>query len=438
MIPSEKRSEGISLEWADDEMETQIYDKLPEDKVKPVVTLPEGPSPILERVPPPTPMIAPAPMPRQKGVSIGVVLGIMGGAVGVAALILIALLLLAGKKEATLIVVPEPKDATVKLDGDKLDSEFPPTLTGIKPGKHTLIVSADNHETKVIELNLSEGQNTQVVSLVRMQASGTGFSLETEPPGAAIVIDSKPYPDKTPVRVIDLEEGTHTIRVEKDNYLPYTTEVDLKAGEIITIPKVVLSAKSITASITSVPDDAKVYLVRDGQKKYVGKTPYSGELDPSSSYSVEIQKAGYGTWTGDIKFQPGRDSISMLAQLSSEGGVSSPPDRPGTEDEGEEDEGEKESGKKAGGKKKKKTGGGGTPAIKSGGGGTGFLSVPTQPWTIVYIDGQKIRNTPLIKYPLSAGQHKVRLINTQFNINQSYTVIIVAGQVTKIIKNLAQ
>jgi hypothetical protein len=423
------------MEWEDDEMETQIYDKLPEDKVKPVISLPEGPSPVYERVPPPAPSIISTPPPKPKGVSIGVVLGIMGGAVGVAALILIVLLLVARKKEATLIVVPEPKDATVKLDGDKLDSEFPPTLAGIKPGKHTLIVMADNHETKVIELNLSEGQNTQVVSLVRMQASGTGFSLETEPPGATIVIDSRSYPDKTPVRVIDLEEGTHTIRVEKDNYLPYTTEVDLKAGEIITIPKVVLSAKSITASITSVPDDAKVYLVRDGQKKYVGKTPYSGELDPSSSYSVEIQKSGYDTWTGDIKFQPGRDSISMLAQLASQGGVSTPPDRPGTEDEGE-GEGEKESGKKSG-KKKKKTGGGGTPVVKTGG-GTGFLSVSTQPWTIVYIDGQKIRNTPLIKYPLSGGQHKVRLINTQFNINQSYTVIIVAGQVTKIIKNLAQ
>ena len=53
MMPMEKRSEGISMEWEDDEMETQIYDKLPEDKVKPVVSLPEGPSPILERVPPP-------------------------------------------------------------------------------------------------------------------------------------------------------------------------------------------------------------------------------------------------------------------------------------------------------------------------------------------------------------------------------------------------
>jgi len=437
MIPPTKprRGEGgISMEWEDDEMETQIYDKMPEEKVRPVGGPQQISVPIEIQKPmyggEPTPIPAVAPPPKSKGVSLGLVLGIMAVGVVLAAFLLIILLVGLGRKESTLVVVPEPREAVVKLDGNKVESEFPPTISDLKPGKHTLIVSAENYETKVIELNLEDGQNTQVVNLVRMKASGTGFSLDTEPPGATIIIDNKPHPDKTPVRVIDLKEGMHTIRVEKDNFLPYTTEVELKAGDIITIPKVVLSAKSITASITSVPDDAKVYLVRDGQKKYVGKTPYSGELDPSSRYSVEIEKGGYDVWKGDITFQPGRDSVSMLAQLAAAGSAAPPEE----EEEGAPDEG----GKKHGGKKKKKGGGGEGTGIVKATGGTGYLSVSTQPWTIVYIDGQKVRNTPLIKYPLSAGQHKVRLINTQFNINQSYTVIIVAGQITKIIKHLAQ
>ena len=436
--------EVISMEWEDDEMETQIYDKLPADaaalleKIEGVGVVDEVAA--LPPVPRPPAVIAPVALPKKKGVSVGVVLSIMAIGVVIAAVILVVMLVGFGKKEATLVVVPEPKDALVKINDKQIETEFPPTAIGLEPGPHTLIVSADGYETKVIEMNLSEGHNTQVVNLMRMKASGTGFSLETEPLGARVIIDNRPYPDRTPVRIIDLKEGTHTIRVEKENYLPYTTEVELKSGDIIQIPKVVLSPKSITASITSVPEDAKVYLIRDGTKKYVGRTPYNGELDPSSKYSVEVEKSGYDGWSEDIDFVPGRNSVSLMARLISRSGEEPSPR------EKEETTTSSTPGKKDGSsgttsttpkKKKKKKKGGGGGVVKSSG-GTGFLSVSTQPWTIVYIDGKKIRNTPLIKYPLPGGQHKVRLINTQFNINQSYTVIIVGGQVTKIIKNLAQ
>ena len=437
--------EVISMEWEDDEMETQIYDKLPEDAAALLEKI-EGVAAAEEVVvPPPAPLppsaIASIAPPRSKGVSVGVVLSIMAIGVVIAAVILVVLLVGFGKKEATLVIVPEPKNALVKIDDKQIETEFPPMAAGLEPGSHTLIVSADGYETKVIELNLSEGHNTQVVNLMRMKASGTGFSLETEPLGAGIIIDNRPYPDRTPVRIIDLKEGTHTIRVEKENYLPYTTEVELKSGDIIQIPKVVLSPKSIAASITSVPEDAKVYLIRDGTKKYVGRTPYTGELDPSSKYSVEVEKAGYDAWSGDIDFVPGRDSVSLMAKLVFRSGQEPPPGENDESTTSSDPDTKGETASSAPKKKKKKKGGGGGGGgggvVKSTG-GTGFLSVSTQPWTIVYIDGKKIRNTPLIKYPLPGGQHKVRLINTQFNINQSYTVIIVAGQVTKIIKNLAQ
>jgi len=41
----------------------------------------------------------------------------------------------------------------------------------------------------------------------------------------------------------------------------------------------------------------------------------------------------------------------------------------------------------------------------------GFLSVNSEPWSIVFIDGKKLRNTPLLRHPLPAGAHRVRLFN---------------------------
>ena len=83
-------------------------------------------------------------------------------------------------------------------------------------------------------------------------------------------------------------------------------------------------------------------------------------------------------------------------------------------------------------KKKKDDPGDKTPS------GFGYLSVSTQPWTIVYVDKKKVKNTPLMKYKLPAGKHSVTLLNNDFNIKKTYTVIIAPNQETRIIKNLTQ
>jgi eukaryotic-like serine/threonine-protein kinase len=41
----------------------------------------------------------------------------------------------------------------------------------------------------------------------------------------------------------------------------------------------------------------------------------------------------------------------------------------------------------------------------------GALSVNSEPWSVVYVDGVKVRNTPLVRHRLRAGRHHVRLVN---------------------------
>lgn len=53
------------------------------------------------------------------------------------------------------------------------------------------------------------------------------------------------------------------------------------------------------------------------------------------------------------------------------------------------------------------------PASSRSGRETGFLSLNTRPWAHVYIDGKKLaKPTPLIQYPLAAGEHEVRLVRS--------------------------
>ena len=66
----------------------------------------------------------------------------------------------------------------------------------------------------------------------------------------------------------------------------------------------------------------------------------------------------------------------------------------------------------------------------SGGTGPGTLRINTRPWSQVYVDGRLIGNTPQMNISLPAGSHRVTLVNPDFNIRQSVSVNIEAGQVT--------
>ena len=63
-------------------------------------------------------------------------------------------------------------------------------------------------------------------------------------------------------------------------------------------------------------------------------------------------------------------------------------------------------------------------------GGNGFVSLITSPWTHVTEGGHDLGDTPLVRIPLSAGHHSLRLVNTEAGISEMYEVDIVAGETT--------
>jgi hypothetical protein len=60
-------------------------------------------------------------------------------------------------------------------------------------------------------------------------------------------------------------------------------------------------------------------------------------------------------------------------------------------------------------------------------GSTGTLSVHVLPWAIVYVDGAKIRQTPLDAQPFAAGMHVVELSNEQLHKKEKINLQIRAN-----------
>jgi serine/threonine-protein kinase len=61
----------------------------------------------------------------------------------------------------------------------------------------------------------------------------------------------------------------------------------------------------------------------------------------------------------------------------------------------------------------------------------GKLSLSTDPWTHVSLNGKLLGDTPLIELPLPIGRHRLQLINEQAKIDLAIEVEVKAGQVTK-------
>jgi hypothetical protein len=72
--------------------------------------------------------------------------------------------------------------------------------------------------------------------------------------------------------------------------------------------------------------------------------------------------------------------------------------------------------------------------MAAGAKGHGSLSINTNPWSTVFVDGKKVGNTPLQRIKLKAGRHEVTLVNKEQGIEEKLKIVIKAGKDTKIMK----
>ena len=69
-------------------------------------------------------------------------------------------------------------------------------------------------------------------------------------------------------------------------------------------------------------------------------------------------------------------------------------------------------------------------------GNFGYLRVNSKPWTKIIVDGADTGlNTPQTSYRLTPGTHKLTLFNPQFNIKETFTITLNAGETQTVIKD---
>jgi len=262
--------------------------------------------------------------------------------------------------------------------------------------------------------------------------------LKTLPPDATVVVDGYAHPGGTPHEIRFKSPGRYRLEVSREGFRPIEMFVTLGASErreqVVELvadgtqiagdpmippdrlyPPLDLppSTPSFTVQITSMPSGADVVLRDPGSptSRRVGMTPVAVDLPVIGATEVTLSMAGYATHKRLVVPPANGGGVQLDVVLAREGGGLKPPvfiDDP-------------------------------LPPYAldpSNTGSTGFLSVNTNPWTAVYVDGKAIGNTPIADFRVATGSHSVIMENRDLGVRRKINVFVRGNEHVRLSEDL--
>ena len=161
-------------------------------------------------------------------------------------------------------------------------------------------VAEGEHEIRLVKKNYREWNQKVVVRSFQptdvkatLEVSPGMLSVNSIPSDAKIYFKGKLVAN-TPHTLSNIPPGEVVVRVEKDGYEEWTTSVIIQPNQH-EILDVVLKEKIGAITITSQPEDATVYLEKQGMDNgiKIGNTPILNYSTTIGNYSVRVEKEDY-------------------------------------------------------------------------------------------------------------------------------------------------
>lgn len=129
--------------------------------------------------------------------------------------------------------------------------------------------------------------------------------IQSEQSGAEVLVDEQPV-GTTPLDPLELEPGSHTVRVRMPGFTEFTDVVTITRGRSTDVP-VELLALSQVLSVVTEPAGARVFV--DGT--FMGETPVEFDL-LEGAHSIRVTHGGYEEVIREVTAQAGhREELSL-------------------------------------------------------------------------------------------------------------------------------
>ncbi len=160
------------------------------------------------------------------------------------------------------VIVTLPRQAEVKR-GDVVVCAQTPCAVHLGRGRHELLMQAPGAEaiTRTVEV----GDGPAVVDVV-LERTARAIRIETDPPGATVVVDDVPLKEQTPTTLPPRAVGKQVqLVLSREGFEPLTAVRTVEGDEVWRFE---LPTPTTTFTVTSIPQDA---LVDAGAKEAAGK-----------------------------------------------------------------------------------------------------------------------------------------------------------------------
>lgn len=289
--------------------------------------------------------------------------------------------------EATITLATTPSDAEVTLDGEPLAGQTSPyVLSVVADEEHQLVVRKDGYEPYETTLKAKAGEN-RALPQIELQAvhKEMGFSIDSNPPGARVLVDGKDTGKVTPARVVGVSTGTHAVKLlSAEGHRPFEIQVFVPDNNVVALPKAELEWSGRAAGQqTNKPVGARA----PARVKPESQAPIASR-DVRRERRARRSAGGFGGGaTGSNRSSP----------------FGAPKPRPKAK-----------------------------ASAAAGGGGT--LRLNSRPWAQIAVDGRPVGNTPQLNLKVPAGAHTVKFSNPQLGLAKTIKVHVRKNQtVTKVV-----
>jgi len=335
--------------------------------------------------------------------------GVMAAVAGGAALLLVGLLafLLTRPTAPVLPVVGEltlesdPSGATVLLDGRPTSVKTPGTLPGLALEKDLLVrFEKEGREPRELTVRLTPQTASRTLSVVlpAEQARPGTLQVETEPPGASVVLDGKPQEGTTPLTLSEVASGVeHLLRVRLEGHHEEAATVKVEPGATTPV--------KFTLKALAAPEPEPVAEAQDKKGK---KGALTGEVALSSTPPADIFLGAkrLGRTPATVRLPVGTVSLTFVnRELELRQTVS-------VEVDGKEQ------------------------TTASFAFQKGKIAADATPWADVYIGERKLGTTPLAPREVYEGSYTLRLVNSELGAIKTVKVVVAPGKTTVVREQL--
>ena len=255
----------------------------------------------------------------------------------------------------TVTVTTDPPGAEVHIDGEARGQS--PLRLALATGAHTMVVRA-NGAARTIPINITAGAEiSHNLDMPKAGADLGQLQVRTEPAGARVSIDGTPL-GKTPMTILELIPGEHTVTFEND-LGSISQKVNIEAGVTASLMVPMgMPAGAVASGWLSVTAPLVVDLHENG--RLLGNSGIDKIMLPAGRHEIELVNEHVGfRETRTVQVSPGRTAAITVTLPK------------------------------------------------------GTVSLNAIPWASVSIDGESIGDTPIGNFPLTVGPHEVVFRNAE-------------------------